>query len=81
MASLPQNSESELEMDLPNTAFARLPGNTVSSLLAHGHDDQARDELDRLLAEGIHSGPSIPMTEDLLEDLISKARSALKRRG
>ena len=47
----------------------RLPGWTVDALLADGKVEEARAELERLIMEGVDSGPGIPVTETFWDDL------------
>jgi hypothetical protein len=81
MASLPQNSESELDFATPEIASAKLPGHTVHALLAQGKVDEARDELEQLLLDGHNSGPSIPATPAFWAKLRNDLRERASRRG
>jgi len=60
---------------------AKLPGHTVDALLVQGKVEEARAELERLLLEGLDSGKGKPMTEDLLQQIIAKARSRAGHRA
>ncbi len=51
-----------------------LPGYTVDALLAQGKVEEARAELERLLQEGIDSGPGIEDTPQFWEDIRSEVR-------
>jgi ABC-type xylose transport system substrate-binding protein len=77
MATSPQpRNLDELEEDFASAADgAKLSGHTVDVLLAQGKIEEARAELERLIQEGIDSGPGKPMTEDLLQQVLAKARS------
>jgi len=46
-----------------------LPGYTVDALLAQGKIPEAREELERLVQEGIDSGPGIEVTPQFWEDI------------
>jgi hypothetical protein len=77
MASSPQPRYRDEEFDTTN---AKLPGYTVDALLAEGKVDEARDELERLLLKGLDSGNPRLMTEELLNEIIAKARAKAGRR-
>jgi hypothetical protein len=72
MASSPQPHYRDEEFDTTN---AKLPGYTVDALLAEGKVDEARDELERLLQEGIDSGVSPESAGDMMERLRAKVRA------
>jgi hypothetical protein len=57
-----------------------LPGYTVDALLAEGKIEEARDELERLLQEGIDSGPGIEVTPQFWEDIRAEVRRQAKDR-
>ena len=78
----PQRLEEDVEEDFNwDTSGAKLPGHTVDALLADGKVDEACAELERLLLEGLDSGNGKPMTEDLLQQIIAKARSRAVHRA
>lgn len=51
-----------------------LPGHTVDALLAEGKIDEARVELERLIQEGIDSGPGVQVTPQFWDDLRAEIR-------
>jgi len=53
--------------ELPNDHT--LPGYTVDVLLVQGKIQGAREELERLVQEGIDSGPGIEVTPQFWEDI------------
>jgi hypothetical protein len=57
-----------------------LPGYTVDALLAQGKVDDARAELERLVQEGIDSGPGIEVTPQFWEDIRAEVRRRAKER-
>ncbi len=71
-APRPQHLEEDFTFD---AGKAKLPGYTVDALLAEGKIEEARAELERLVLEGIDSGPGMPMTNALFEEIITGARS------
>ena len=77
MATSPRSQHlDEIEEDFDFAADgAKLPGHTVDALLVQGKVEEARAELERLIQEGIDSGPGKPMTEDLRQQILAKARS------
>jgi hypothetical protein len=48
------------------------PGHTVDALLADGKIEEARAELERLILEGVDSGPGIEVTPEFWEDIRSE---------
>jgi hypothetical protein len=58
-----------------------LPGYTVDALLKQGKIQEARQELERLLQEGIDSGPGIEATPQFWEDIRAEVRRRVKERG
>jgi hypothetical protein len=77
MASSPQPHYRDEEFD---TANAQLPGYTVDAFLAEGKVDKAREELERLLLKGLDSGNPCLMTDELLEEIVAKARARAAHR-
>jgi hypothetical protein len=80
MASSPQVSkQSGLSVDRDGNYVApkgyRMPGWTVDALLEEGKVEEARAELERLVLEGVDSGPAIEATPEFWEALHSKARA------
>jgi hypothetical protein len=74
MATIPQvpnqsglTTDSDGNYILP--ADHRLPGWTVDALLDQGKVDEARAELDRLVLEGVDSGPAIEATPEFWAEL------------
>jgi hypothetical protein len=57
-----------------------LPGCTVDALLEQGRVEEARAELERLVQEGIDSGPGIEVTPKFWEDIRSEVRRRAKAR-
>lgn len=72
--STPLDNELEFEEIYNPKPGHTLPGYTVDALLADGKVDEARDELERLLQEGIDSGPGREMNEELFQEIMAKAR-------
>ena len=52
-----------------------LPGYTVDALLAEGNVDEAREELGRLLQEGIDSGISSEPPDQMMNRIRAKVRA------
>jgi hypothetical protein len=78
----PQHFGEGVEEDFDfDTSDAKLPGHTVDALLAQDKVEEARAELERLLLEGLDSGKGQPMTEELLQQIIAKARSRAGHRA
>ena len=57
-----------------------LPGYTVDRLIEQGKLDEARQELERLLLEGLDSGTSRSMTAELMQEIIDLARARASQR-
>jgi len=57
-----------------------LPGYTVDALLEQGKVEEAREELERLLQEGIDSGPGIEATPQFYENIRAEVRRRAKAR-
>lgn len=79
MATAPQPNwidQAEDDQDIYDLPLPpNYPGSTVDALLEKGKVIEAREELERLLLEGINSGPGRPMTQDLMEEILAKARA------
>jgi hypothetical protein len=67
-----EKDENDGEFVLPSDH--RLAGWTVDALLEQGKIDEARIELERLVQQGIDSGPGIPVTPEYWEGLRAIAR-------
>jgi hypothetical protein len=82
MATIPQTKPVEQELDFeeihPVEPGHKLPGYTVDALLDQGNVEEARTELERLLLEGIDSGPGIPVTPEFWEQLHARARGEIR---
>jgi hypothetical protein len=81
MASNPQSSadeQDEVEEAYQPTPGHKLPGWTVDALLEQGKSKEAHLELERLIGEGVNSGPGIEATEVFWEDLYALARGKAK---
>lgn len=52
----------------------KMPGWTVDALLEEGKVEEAHAELERLVAEGVNSGPGIEATPEFWERLYARAR-------
>jgi hypothetical protein len=81
MASNPRNwaeEQDEVEEQYQPKAGHRLPGWTVDALLEQGKSKEAHLELERLIGEGVNSGPGIEATEEFWEDLYALARGKAK---
>jgi hypothetical protein len=77
----PQHLEENVEEDFDfDASDSKLPGHTVDALLIQGKVDEARDELERLLLEGLDSGNPRLMTDELLQEIVAKARAGAGRR-
>ena len=57
-----------------------LPGYTVDALLSQGKIQEAREELERLVQEGVDSGPGIEATPQFWEDIRAEIRRRAKSR-
>jgi len=86
MATIPQVSkQSGLSIDsdgnyvLPSDH--RLPGWTVDALLEQGKVEEARTELERLICEGVDSGPGIEVTPEFWEELYARGRGQVRTQG
>jgi hypothetical protein len=83
MATIPQSNDLKHESETKDAYELkpdhRLAGYTVDRLLEEGKIDQARDELEMLLRDGINSGPGRPMTDDLMEEIMTKARLRVRQ--
>ena len=86
MATAPQIAkQSGLELDIDGNdiipADHKLPGWTVNALLDQGKVEEARAEFERLIQEGIDSGPGIEGTPQFYEDVLTEVdRRAEARR-
>jgi hypothetical protein len=75
MGANPQRrAEQEFGAEAPG-----VPGHPVDLLVSQGRVNEARAELERLLVEGVESGSGRLMTEDLLDEIVAKARSRARR--
>jgi hypothetical protein len=77
MATIPQN---RLRIDKDGNYVLNgkdYPGHTVDALLEQGKVEEARDEFERLILEGVDSGPGIEITPKFWDDL----RVELKQRA
>ena len=74
MATIPQRDQSlsgNVTLDLDANGLA---GDTVDALLAQGKVEEARAEFDRLIQEGIDSGPSSESPEQMMKRLRARIR-------
>ena len=74
MATIPQRDQSlsgNVTFDLDASGLA---GDTVDALLAQGKVEEARAEFDRLIQEGIDSGPSSESPEQMMKRLRARIR-------
>jgi hypothetical protein len=74
MATVPQ---SRLRSDANGNYIVEdtdYPGHSVDALLQQGQVDEARAELERLILEGVDSGPGIKVTPKFWDDLRSQLR-------
>jgi len=78
MATIPRVSkESSVTVDSDGNYILpkghRIPGWTVDALLDEGKVEEARAELERLVLEGVDSGPAIEVTHGFWERLHARA--------
>lgn len=78
MATIPQTSkQSSITIDSDGNYVLpighRMPGWTVDALLEDGKVEEARAELERLVLEGVDSGPAIEATPEFWERLHARA--------
>jgi hypothetical protein len=82
MATTPQN---HLPIDDEGNYLVEdkdYPGHTVDVLLEQGKVEQARAEFERLVMEGVESGPGIEVTPEFWEEMrseLSRKRLAPRR--
>jgi hypothetical protein len=74
----PQHLEEDVDFD---TSDSKLPGHTVDALLVQGKVEEARAEVERLVLEGLDSGNPRLMTDELLQEIVAKARAGVGRRS
>jgi hypothetical protein len=78
MATIPQVSKQTVEMDedgnyiLPDDPS--MPGWSVNVLVAEGKMEEAREELFRLIDEGVDSGPGIEVTPQYFDDMLAEVK-------
>ena len=83
MATIPrgrneQDADGEAGWELDES---RLPGFSVTALMREGNVEEARAELERLLLEGINSGPGIPVTPGFFDRKIAAAKARIAHRS
>ena len=86
MATIPQVSKaSPITVDSEDNYVLpkghRMPGWTVDALLEDGKVEEARAELERLVLEGVDSGPTIEVKPQFWERLHARARGEVRSRG
>lgn len=70
----PLVEEQPLEVSFEEKIKHKLPGYTVDILLERGDISGAKTELERLLLEGIDSGPAIEITPEYFQNMREKLR-------
>ena len=56
------------------------PGYAVDALIRQGKMEEARAELERLLLEGMDSGPGVPATPEFYENIRARLRQRANSR-
>ncbi len=77
----PQVEEQPLEVSLEDKIKHKLPGYTVDILLERGDISGAKTELERLLLEGIDSGPAIEITPEYFRSMRERLRQREETRN
>jgi antitoxin ParD1/3/4 len=77
--SLPRSQRDYVEARVASGAYGSA-SEFVRELLRRDEKEHAKEKLERLLLEGIESGPPVPMDEGFFDDLRKRVRQARKKK-